>query len=113
MFARGGFALVDFGFGPPDAAGEFKIFAEISDGLFQHRFGAAFAALLGDARVVAGAVQAHAQVGAAFHADFAATGLAGNRPGFAAMVTMSRHLNLRLAIYDLRLRAEKQHLRIS
>jgi hypothetical protein len=69
--------------------------------------------LLGDARVVAGAVQAHAQVGAAFHADFAATGLAGNRPGFAAMVTMSRHLNLRLAIYDLRLRAEKQHLRIS
>jgi hypothetical protein len=29
------------------------------------------------------------------------------------MVTMSRHLNLRLAIYDLRLCAEKQHLRIS
>jgi hypothetical protein len=82
------------------SADEFKIFAEISRRLFQHRLRPAFAALLRDARIVARAVQAHAQVGAAFHADFAAAGIAGKRPGFAAVVAMSRHLNLRLA--DLR-----------
>ena len=91
MFARGGFALVDFGFGPPDAAGEFKIFAEISDGLFQHRFGAAFAALLGDARVIEAAIETDAEVGAALHAHFAAPGQAANHPRFAALMTVSGH----------------------
>src|SRR5450759_4912774 len=68
----------------PLAAGKFKIFAEVADGLFQHRYRTAFAALLRHAWIVARAVQAHAQVRTAFHANFAATGLAGNDPGFTA-----------------------------
>jgi hypothetical protein len=103
LFARGGFAGIDFRFRFPRAAGEFKIFAEISRRFFQNRFRAAFAALLRDAAVVARAIQTHAQIRAAFHADFAATGIARQRPRLAAVVTMSVHLNLRFAICELRL----------
>src|ERR1700744_5000739 len=85
------FARINPGFWRPRAAGEFKIFAEISHRLFQHRFGPAFAALLRPPRIVADAIQAYAQVGAAFHADFSATGIAGEGPGFTAIMTMSCH----------------------
>jgi hypothetical protein len=71
--------------------GEFKVFAEVPNGLFQHRFGAAFAALVRHVRVVMRAVQAHAQIGAAFHAGFPPARLAGNGPGLAAVVAVSSH----------------------
>jgi hypothetical protein len=48
--------------------------------------------LLRHAWIVARAVQAHAQIRAAFHADFAASRLAGNDPGFTAVVAMARHV---------------------
>jgi hypothetical protein len=43
-----------------------------------------------------GAVQTHAQIRAAFHANLTAARLAGNGPGFAAVVTVSGH-----GIFDL------------
>jgi hypothetical protein len=92
-----------FGFRFPHAAGEFKIFAEIAGGFFQNRFGATFTTLLRHAAVIARAVQTHTQIRAAFHAHFAAPGIARKRPWLAAVVTMSVHLNLRFAIYELRL----------
>ena len=72
----------------PRAADEFEVFTEVAQVLFQHEIGAAFAALLRHARVIALAVQADAQVGAAFHADFAAAGVSGNGPRFATLVAV-------------------------
>ena len=91
MFARGSFTFVGFRFRRPDPERKFKILAEIADVLFQHRFGPALAALLGHPRVVVRAIQADAQVGPAFHAGFAAAGLAVQRPRFAAVVAMTVH----------------------
>jgi hypothetical protein len=46
-------------------------------------------------------VEAHAQVGPAFHAGLAATRLAVQRPRLAAIVTVPIHIyDLRFAIYD-------------
>jgi hypothetical protein len=103
LLARRRFTRIIFSLGLPIAPGELKILAEIPDRLFEHRFRAAFAALLGHARIVAGTVQAYPQVGAAFHADLAAPRLPGDRPNFTAVVAMPLHLNLRLLIYVLRL----------
>jgi hypothetical protein len=102
LLARGVLAFVGFGSRRPNAAGKFKMFAEVADGFFQNRLGAAFAALLGHTRVVAGAVQADPQIHAAFHARLSATRLAGERPGFAAIMAMSRHriFHLRFAPDD-------------
>jgi hypothetical protein len=77
-----------------------KILAKVSDVFFQHRLGPAFAALMRDARVVACAIQANTQIRAATHASLAATRLAAQRPGFAAVVAARCHLNLRFAICD-------------
>jgi hypothetical protein len=101
--ARRRFTQIIFGLGFPDAADELKILAEISGGFFQHRIGAALAAFLRHAQIITRAVQAHAQIRATFHADLAATWLAGKDPRLAAIVAMSRHFNLRLMICDLRL----------
>jgi hypothetical protein len=57
---------------------------------------------------VALAVQAHAQVGAAFHADLAAAGIAIDGPRLAAIMAVSGHFNLRFWIYALRFASEKQ-----
>ena len=73
------------------------VLAEVADVFFQHRLRPAFAALLRHTLIIKRAVQTDAQVGAAFHAGFAATGLAGQRPGIAAVVAMSGHL--RFTIY--------------
>jgi len=54
------------------------------------------------------AVQTDAQIRAAFHARLAATGLAAQCPGFAAIVAVTGHLHLRFTIYDLRFRTKKQ-----
>ena len=89
-------------------AGKFKILAEIADVFFQHQIGAALAALLRNVWGVALAVQAHAQIRAALHADLAAAGIAGDGPRFAAVMTMSGHYNLRFWIYALRFASEKQ-----
>jgi hypothetical protein len=48
------------------------------------------------------AVQADPQVGPAFHAGFAASRRALQRPGLAAVVAMAGHKYLRFMIYDLR-----------
>jgi hypothetical protein len=99
--ARGGFALVGFRFRHPSPARKFKIFAKVADVLFEHRLGPSFAALLSHMRIVMRAVQADAQVGAAFHARLAATGLAGKRPKLAAIMAMAIHIyDLRYKIYD-------------
>ena len=72
--------------------------------LFQHRLGPALAALLRDAWIVVRAVQADAQIGAAFHVGFAAAGLAGERPRLAAIMAMTIHIyDLRFTIYDCRM----------
>ncbi len=107
--ARCRFAGIGFRFRRPDALYEFKILAEIPEVLVRHRIGAAFAALLRHARIVARAVQADAQIGAAFHAAFAAAGIAVDRPRLAAVVAMTGHRYLRLMIFNLRLR--KQYAR--
>ena len=84
----------------PLAAGKLKILAEGAEVLFQHKIGTPLAALFRHARVVALAVQAHAQVRATFHADLTATGIAGDCPRLATLMTMSGHLKLRwFAIY--------------
>jgi hypothetical protein len=100
LFARGRFARVATALWRPFPEGKFKILTEIPDVLFQDRFGAAFPALLGNTRVVVGAVQADPQVGPAFHAGFATPRLGAQRPRFAAIMTMSVHL--RFWIFDLR-----------
>jgi hypothetical protein len=92
LLARSGFARVATALRRPFPEGKFKILAKIPNVLFQHRFGTAFPALLGNARVVMGAVQADPQVGPAFHAGFAAPRLGAQGPWFAAIVTMSVHL---------------------
>ena len=89
---RGAFARVVAGIRLPVPQRKFKILAEIADVFFQHRLGPAFAALISRARIIMGAVQADPQVGPAFHAGFAAAGLAAQGPGFAAVVTMACHL---------------------
>ena len=57
-FAGFVYARVFIILGHPISAGEFKIFAEVPDVLFGFRFGAAVAALVGGADVVAGAIEA-------------------------------------------------------
>jgi hypothetical protein len=94
LLARGVLALVDFAFLDPVAPGEIEKFAEIAGRLFQDRIRPAFPALLRDPQIVMRAIQARAQIRAAFHANFAATRLAVQRPKFAAILAMSggRHL---------------------
>ena len=53
--------------------------------------GTAIAALMGGARIVAGAIQADPQIGVATVARFTATGLTGQRPFPSAHVTMACH----------------------
>src|SRR4051812_11599230 len=69
--ARGLFAAVRFRFGGPNAPGHFEPFAVIAQVLVENGFGAAIAALLGRARIVGGAIEANAQVRAAFVATLA------------------------------------------
>jgi hypothetical protein len=75
----------------PFTTDEFKILAKVSRRLIEDQIGAAFAALLGHAWVIALAIHARAQIGATFHADLAATRVAIDRPRFAALVTMTGH----------------------
>ena len=84
-----GFVLRD-----PIPAGEFKILAERAHMFFQHRFGPAFPALLGRARVVMRAIEADAQIRPAFQAGFAPPRLAVQGPRLTTVVAMSgqRHL---------------------
>jgi hypothetical protein len=89
--ARGGLALVGFGFCNPIAQSEIKILAKISYVFFQNRFGAPLAALVRNGAVIKRAVQAHAQIRTAFHADFAAARLAGNHPWLPAFMAMTSH----------------------
>ena len=92
LLAGGGFTLVASGLWPPVPKGKFKVLAEVADVFFHHRLSPAFAALVGHAQVVMRAVQADAQVGPAFHAGFAASRLAVQRPKLAAVVAVSGHL---------------------
>ena len=66
-----------------------KVFAKIRGGLFHDGIGAAIAALMGHAPVVAGAVEADAEVGAALVAGITATRQARQSPFPAAFVTMT------------------------
>ncbi len=90
-FPRISFAAVGLGFGLPIAEGKFKKLTEIADVLFQNRLGPSLAALLRHVRIVKRAVEAHAQVGAAFPAGFAAPRLAVEGPRLAAMVAKTVH----------------------
>lgn len=54
----------------------FKPFAEVRHVLLRHRIGAAIAALLGDARIIADAVLANTQIAPAFFAGFTPARLA-------------------------------------
>ena len=90
-----------FRFRHPITEGKLEIFAAVADVFLQHRFGAAFAALVGRPRVVMRAIQADPQVGPAFHANFAAARLAVQRPRLTTVVTMTGHRDLRFMIYDL------------
>lgn len=57
----------------------------------EDRFGSAVAALMGGAHVVADAIQADPQIGAALVTGFTASGLACQRPFPATLVAMSGH----------------------
>jgi hypothetical protein len=111
--ARGGFAGIGFRFWRPNTPGKFKILAKIAGGFFQHRLRAALTALVRDVNVVTRAVQTHAQIRAAFHARFAAPRIARKRPRLAAIMAMTRHSHLRLAIYDLRFPPQMQSMKIN
>src|SRR2546422_7567823 len=52
----------------------FEVFAEIGHMFFGHRIGAAVAALIGHASVVAGAVEADLEIGSALMADLGPSG---------------------------------------
>jgi hypothetical protein len=89
LLPRGVFAGVFNAFGDKGSPSQFEIFAEVADGFLEDRLGPAVAALLGGARIKAGAVEAHAHIGAAPVAALAAAGLAGEIPFPSAFVTMS------------------------
>jgi len=91
LAAGGVFAGIGIGFREEDAFGKIKIFAKVAGGFFFDRFGAPVAALLGDSRVVTGAIEADAEVGVALVARLASTGLSGERPLPAAGMTMFGH----------------------
>jgi hypothetical protein len=93
LLARGGYAFVGFRFWNPIARREIKILAKVSRVLFQNRFGAPLAALMCGVAVVKRAVQAHTQISAAFHADFAPAGLAIQSPRFSAFMAMTVHIS--------------------
>src|SRR5207302_4678338 len=80
LIARGGLAGLFLHRRNEHAADELEVFAEIAERLFKDRFRAAVPALVRRARVVAHAVQADPQVGAALRTTFAAPGLSGQRP---------------------------------
>jgi hypothetical protein len=56
------------------ASGELEVFAVIAEVLFGDWFGASVAALLGGMRVITGAVEADAEIGAALETRFASAG---------------------------------------
>ena len=91
LFPRRAFAWVRFVLRDKVPFNEIEIFAEISHVLFLHRFRTAIPALVRDARIVTGAIQADPQICAATMARFASSGLAADRPFPTAFVTMSRH----------------------
>jgi hypothetical protein len=97
LLARGGFTRIGFSFWRPPAKRKFKILAKISDIFFQNRIGAPLAALMRRAQIVMRAIQADSQIRAAFHANFAATGIARKRPRLATVVTDTVH-NFRLQV---------------
>jgi hypothetical protein len=71
-------------------AGHFEVLTIIGEVLFGHRIGAIIPALLGDPRVVAGAIQTHLEVGVATRAGFGAPRPPGQFVFGAAVPTMSR-----------------------
>jgi hypothetical protein len=79
-----------FRFGDELPAREIEILAEIAHTFFLDWFGAAVAALMGDAGIVTGAVQADPQIGVALMAGFTPPRQAGQPPFPAASVTMAR-----------------------
>lgn len=75
----------------PSATCKFEPFAIVAEMLVEDRFGAAVTALVRGTSVVAGAIEANAQIGAAFVAGFTAARLASESPFPAALMTMSGH----------------------
>ena len=68
----------------------FEVFAEIGHMFFGHRIGAAVAALMGHARIIAGAIQADFEVGSALMAGLGASRQARQRVFPATSVAMAR-----------------------
>jgi hypothetical protein len=68
LIAGGVFARVGFGLGHEPSPGKLEVFAKISHRFLKDRVGAAVAALVSGAEIIAHAIQAHAQIGAALMA---------------------------------------------
>jgi hypothetical protein len=91
LIARGGFTRVAFIPGDELPFDEVEVLAKICRVFFRHWLSAAIPALMRRARIVAGAIQAHAQISATTVTRFAPARLAADRPFPSAFVTMTRH----------------------
>ena len=78
-------------FAVPIALREVEVLAKVGSVFFDHRFGSALAALIGDSGIVKGAVEAYAKVFVATVATFTASRLAIECPLLSAFVTVQRH----------------------
>ena len=91
LFASGILARVAFIFRHELPFDEVEVLAKIPGVLFLNWFGATITTLMRHSQIVAGAVQADAQIGAATMARFAPAWLPADRPFPSAFVTMTRH----------------------
>ena len=91
LIPSGSFTRIGIIFRDENAPGKIEIFTEVARRFLKDRLGSAIPALVGSPQIIAHAIQADAEIGAAMVARFITTGQSWQAPLPAAFMAMACH----------------------
>jgi hypothetical protein len=99
LIPSGSFTRIGIIFRDENAPGKIEIFTEVARRFLKDRLGSAIPALVGSPQIIAHAIQADAEIGAAMVARFTTTGQSWQAPLPAAFMAMACHGSENVAVF--------------